>query len=55
MLISISALIAIMTLTFGMNPLAGAAGVAGFVLQAFAGLAGGLVFLRVVGAGGTGR
>ena len=48
------ALIAIMTLTFGMNPLAGAAGVAGLVLQAFAGLAGGLVFLRVVGSGGSG-
>jgi hypothetical protein len=49
------ALIAIMTLTFGMNPLAGAAGVTGLVLQAFAGLAGGLVFLRVVGLRGHGR
>ncbi len=43
------ALIAIMTLTFGMNPLAGAAGVAGLSLQALAGCAGGLVFLGVAG------
>ncbi len=44
------ALIAIMTLTFGMNPLAGAAGAAGLSLQALAGLSGGLVFLRVAGS-----
>ena len=43
------ALILIMTLTFGMNPLAGAAGAGGMFLQAIAGLAGGLAFLRVAG------
>ncbi len=45
------ALIVIMTLTFGMNPLAGAAGAAGLLLQALAGFAGGLVFLRVAASG----
>ncbi len=43
------ALVLIMTLTFGMNPLAGAAGTGGVLLQAIAGLAGGLAFLRVGG------
>ena len=49
------ALIAIMTLTFGMNPLAGAAGPAGLSLQALAGLAGGLAFLRIAGMPGGPR
>ena len=43
------ALIGVMTLTFGMNPLAGTAGTAGLLLQALAGLAAGPVFLRVAG------
>ena len=49
------ALVAIMSATFGMNPLAGAAGAVGMLLQALAGLAGGLVFMRILGlrAGGN--
>lgn len=44
---SVGTMIGIMTLTFGMNPLAGARGAVGVGLQMLAGLLGGLVFLRV--------
>ncbi len=43
------ALIGIMTLTFGMNPLAGSQGIAGLVLQGLAGFIGALAYLRVAG------
>lgn len=42
---SVGAMIGIMSLTFGMNPLAGARGFVGFGPQMLAGLAGGWVFL----------
>lgn len=43
---AVGTMIGIMTLTFGMNPLAGARGIAGVGLQMLAGLVGGFVFLK---------
>ena len=48
-------LVFVMTLTFGMNPLAGAAGAGGLLLQAVAGLAGGFVFQGIAGPRDTGE
>jgi hypothetical protein len=44
------ALIGIMTVTFGMNPLAGSEGVTGLLLQGLAGIVGAYVYCRVVGS-----
>jgi hypothetical protein len=49
-LVAPPALIGIMTLTFGMNPLAGSEGVTGLALQGLAGIVGAYVYCRVLGS-----
>jgi hypothetical protein len=46
------ALVMIMTLTFGMNPLAGSQGLVGLGLQALAGFAGAMAYVAVLGKTG---